>query len=316
MRDLAIVFPGQGCQFVGMGQDLYAQYPEARELFDKANDLLGFDLSELCFQGPKEALNDTANTQPAIYVTSMALWTAFSSRCGVLAKQAVFMAGHSLGEYAALTSAGALSFEDGVRLVRARGIAMRDAGTKSPGGMAAIIGLDDAALMRIVEEAGGSEAGIWVANWNSPGQVVIAGKKEALNHAMELATARKARRVVPLAVSVACHTPLMEGAVEGLREALERVALRPPRIPVVQNVSARPTQEPEMIRQALLQQLSAPVRWVETVRYMVDQGVARVLEIGPKAVVSGLVRRIHRPLRLQSITNAQELATMVEGEQA
>jgi len=301
---LALVFPGQGCQFVGMGADLYESFPEAREVYDQADEILGFSLTQLCFTGPAEALNDTANTQPAIYTTTMALWRALAPRLEELRPQIAFAAGHSLGEFVALTVAGALRFEDGLRVVRARGEAMRDAVANSPGGMAAIIGLSDEQVAEVIAEAGGAEAGIWAANYNSPGQVVIAGRKEALERALAIAKEHKAKRAIPLAVSVPCHTPLMATAAERLAQVLEQVPWQQPWVPVVCNAEAAPLREPAAIKQALLRQLTSPVRWVESVQAMVQGGVGKVLEVGPKAVVSGLIRRIDRGLRLYSVTDA------------
>ncbi|MEA3408642.1 MAG: ACP S-malonyltransferase [Chloroflexota bacterium] len=307
---IALVFPGQGCQFVGMGSKLYASYEDARALYDRADEILGFSLSRLCFEGPPERLNDTANTQPAIYTTSMALWKVLAPRLGEVCKRIVYTAGHSLGEFTALTAAGALRFEDGLRLVRERGRAMHDAGEEASGGMAAIIGLEDEEVAGIVAEANADGQGVWIANYNSPGQVVIAGEKRALERAVSLAEKRKAKRAIPLKVSVACHTPFMEAAADRLGAALEETAFRRPNIPVVSNVRAIPLQEPQEIKEALLKQLNHPVRWVESVQTMVDDGVEATLEVGPRAVVSGLIRRIHRPLKLYEVTDVDSLEAL------
>lgn len=313
---IALVFPGQGCQFVGMGSELYASYAEARALYDHADEILGFSLSRLCFEGPAERLNDTANTQPAIYTTSMALWKALSPRFGEIGERIVYTAGHSLGEFAALTAAGALSFEDGLRLVRRRGEAMHDAGEEAAGGMAAIIGLEDEEVAAIVAEANGGGQGVWIANYNSPGQVVIAGEKKALARAISLAREQKVKRAIPLKVSVACHTPFMEAAADRLGAALEETTFQRPTIPVVSNVEATPLREPQEIKEALLKQLSHPVRWVESVRTMVDEGVGAALEVGPRPVVSGLIRRIHRPLELYQVTDVKSLEELNNMEAA
>lgn len=305
-RSIALIFPGQGCQFVGMGADLRT-LPEARAVFEEADDLLGFYLSRLCFEGPETLLNDTANTQPAVYVTSIALWRALDARFPLLSAQVAFLAGHSLGEYTALTAAGALPFQQGVPLVAARAEAMRDAGASTPGGMIALLGLEKAEVVNLVAEVGGGAAGVWVANDNAPGQVVIAGTQEALKKAGELAQARGAKRVVPLAVSVPCHTPLMQAAAERLREALERTTFQRPWAPVVSNVTASPLEDPAEIKAALIQQLSSPVRWVESVERMATGGVTRMIEIGPKAIVSGLVKRIRPDVTTQAVTNAAEI---------
>jgi [acyl-carrier-protein] S-malonyltransferase len=304
---LALLFPGQGCQYVGMGADLSA-YPEAQQTFAQADDILGFFLSRMCQDGPAEMLNETSNTQPAVYVTSVALWRALAPRLEGLFPRVAFAAGHSLGEFTALTVAGALPFEQGVRLVFARGEAMREAGASAPGGMAALIGLEADAVAEVVAEAGGASAGVWVANDNAPGQVVIAGERAALARAMELAQARGAKRVLPLAVSVACHTPLMAAAAARLGEELARIPFQRPWAPVVSNVSAAPLEKPEEIKAALLKQLGSPVRWVESVRHMAAAGVAGMIEVGPKAVVSGLVKRIAPEMALYTVTNASEIA--------
>ena len=303
----ALLFPGQGCQFVGMGADIYEAFPRARALYDRADDVLGFPLSRLCFEGPADELNDTANTQPAVYTTIMALWEALRPRIRDLLPRFAFAAGHSLGEFSALAAAGALGFEDGLRLVRCRGEAMRDAGAAAPGGMAAIIGLSDEVVAEIVAEIQDDCGGVWIANYNSPGQVVIAGKKEALDLALLLAAAHKAKRAIPLAVSVACHTPLMAAAADQLGAALETTTFHLPWLPVVSNAEARPLVEPEAVKAALLRQLTSPVRWVESVQTMIMGNATTMLEVGPRAVVSGLVRRTHRATRLCSVTDAASL---------
>ena len=303
-RDLALVFPGQGCQFVGMGADLCAAYPEARQVYEAADDVLGFSLSSLCFEGPEEELNDTANTQPAIYATTMALWELLSPRLEGARPRIATVAGHSLGEFSALAAAGALDFASGLRLVRRRGEAMRDAGATSPGGMAAIIGLSDEDVESLVAEARGDTQDVSVANYNSPGQVVIAGEQAALERALELAKARGAKRAIPLAVSVACHTHFMEAASARLGAALEATTFHRPWAPVVSNVTASASSEPQAIVAALLRQLTSPVRWVESIQAMAGEGVTTMIEVGPRAVVSGLIKRIDGSVKLLSVTDA------------
>lgn len=304
-QKLALVFPGQGAQFVGMGAGLYEQFPEARAVYDQADEVLGFSLSRACFEGPAEVLDDTATTQPAIYTTSYALWRALVARICQDMPRIGYVAGHSLGEYTALAAAGAIGFEDGLRLVRCRGEAMRDAGAAAPGGMAVILGLDDDAVAAIV-----ADAGVWMANLNSPGQVVIAGEGVALERACRLATERGAKRAQPLAVSVACHTPLMGAAAERLGRALAATEIAAPLAPVVSNVTARPTADAGQIRANLLRQLCEPVRWTDSVRAMAEGGVRVMLEVGPKAVVSGLVKRIDRAIATRSVTSAEEIASL------
>jgi len=306
-RDVGLVFPGQGCQSVGMGLDVYQAFPQAQALYDRADGLLSFPLSGLCFQGPADELNDTANTQPAIYATTLALWQALKPRLEGILERVAFAAGHSLGEFCALTAAGALDFEDGLRLVRIRGEAMRDAGALAPGGMAAIIGLSDQAVAEIVARANAGGREVWMANYNAPGQVVIAGKEAALKRALAMASQCGAKRAIRLAVSIASHTPLMKVAAERLGTALEATTFHRPWVPVVANATATPLDAPSEIKAALLRQLISPLRWVESVTLMVEQGVAVTLEVGPRAVASGLIRRIHPAMRRFSVTDAASL---------
>lgn len=300
----ALIFPGQGCQKVGMGADCYRAFPESHDVFACADETLGFSLSRLCFEGPEEQLFDTANAQPAIYTATYAMWKALEPRLADRLPQVACCAGHSLGEFSALAVAGAMNFEDGLRLVRCRGEAMRDAGTQAPGGMTALIGLDDAVVVEVMAEINENSDQVWVANYNSPGQVVIAGERAALERASALATARGAKRAVPLAVSVACHTPLMGAASERLAAALNETVFRRPWAPIVSNALAAPLQAPDEIKAALLRQLTSPVRWVESVQTMAHQGVTSMLEVGPGAVLASLVKRIERTLDVASITDA------------
>ena len=304
---IGLVTPGQGCQFVGMGADIVGKYPEARRLFEQADDILGFSLSRLCFEGPKEMLDETVNTQPAIYVATCALWQVIAPRMESVRERITLTAGHSMGEFAALTIAGALDFADGVRLMRCRGEAMRDAGALAPGSMAAIIGLDDNTVHALVDEASNGGPGVWVANYNSPGQVVIAGEQAGVERALALARERGAKRLVPLAVSVAAHTPLMRGAVERLSAFLEQISLRRPWIAVINNATAIPTDDPTAIKSALLRQLASPVRWVESIRLMIERGVTTILEVGPRAVVSGLNKRIAPEATLRDVTDVASI---------
>jgi [acyl-carrier-protein] S-malonyltransferase len=289
----AFVFPGQGSQATGMGQDLAQTYAVARDTFAEADDVLGFALSTMCFEGPEEVLNDTLNTQPALFAASMAVWRALQS--AGWSAPAAFAAGHSMGEYTALAAAGALTFADGLRLVRERGRLMKEAGERSPGGMAAILQVEAGTLDDICRRAS-HETGrvVQVANYNSPGQIVISGDNQALGVAMQLAQTAGARRVVRLAVSIAAHSPLMAVIADEFRRAVEATPIRPPQTPVVANVTARPLNSADDIRHEMVAQLTSSVRWIESVEYMAAQGVTRFIEIGPKEVLTGLVRRIDK----------------------
>lgn len=299
MSQTAFLFPGQGSQYVGMGQDLSEAYPEARATFDQADKVLGFALSDLCFNGPEEALNDTINTQPAIFVTSVALLRALE---GSRLQAPSFVAGHSLGEYSALVAAGAMDFAAGLQLVRERGRLMKEAGERSPGGMAAVLGLETEVVDQVCRQAREETGGvIQVANYNSPGQIVISGDFRTRDVAIELAKAEGAKRVVPLAVSIAAHSPLMECITDEFRQAVEATEFRMPTVPVVANVSAAPLESVQAIREELVQQLTSPVRWVESVRYMIGQGVTEFVEIGPKDVLTKLMRRIDKSVRAMSV---------------
>ncbi len=290
LRHTAFVFPGQGSQFVGMGRDLYEREPVARMVFNAADAILEFPLSRLCFEGPEAELNDTYNTQPAIFVTSIAALRALEARgVGLPA----FVAGHSLGEFAALVAAGALSFADGLKLVRERGRLMKLAGEHNPGGMAAVLGLDRATLDAVCAEASAlTGRPVQVANDNCPGQIVISGDHKALEAALDLAKARGARRVVPLAVSIAAHSALMATVSETFKQVMEKTPLADPQVPIIGNVSARPLADVAAIRADLGAQLTAPVAWTDSVRAMLAQGVTAFVEIGPKDVLTSLLKRI------------------------
>jgi len=291
----AYIFPGQGAQFVGMARDLTETYDSARAIVDRASTLLGFDIDAVMYGdglGPDEAaarLRRTDNTQPALFVHSMAAWSVLRER-GVTPD---CTAGHSLGEYSALVAAGAISFEDGMMAVRRRGELMADANRVEAGTMLAVIGLDDDAVNAVCDRVERETDGVVrPANYNSPGQVVISGSLAAIDAAAALATEAGARKVVPLDVGGAFHSPLMAYAAEGLSEALNRLELRKPMCPVVLNVTAEPTTDPEMIRALLLEQLVSPVRWTQSVVAMHEQGIDRFVEVGPGKILSGLVKRI------------------------
>ena len=302
----AFLFPGQASQFVGMGADLRERFPEIRELYEEADGILGFELSRVCFRGPMERLSQTGITQPAVYVHSIAAVRLLAAR-GIHPDA---VAGHSLGEYSALTAAGVIDFPEGLALVRERGRLMQAAGVERPGRMAAVIGLDDAAVTGLCDRIG---AQVVPANFNAPGQVVLSGAAAAVEEAMAAAEGAGARRVVALPVSGAFHSPLMESAAEGLAERLAATRFRPPSVPVVANVTAAPETDPEVLRRLLVEQMTGPVRWTESVQALASMGVDSALEVGPGSVLKGLVRRILRDLRVETAGTAGEMDALETG---
>lgn len=303
---LAYVFPGQGSQRVGMGLDLYHGFSIAREVFDEADEAIGFPLSRLCFEGPEEELASTVNAQPAILTVSLACLKAASQVAGKLICPA-FMAGHSLGEYTALVAAQALDFVDAVRLTRERGRLMQEAGEKIPGGMVAIIGLDEISVEAVCQETGAE-----IANHNSPGQIVLSGTREALVRAADLARAMGARHAMPLKVSGAFHSSLMQPAVEGMAEAISQVDFHHPIIPIVVNSTAKPVTTADEVKDELLRQLCDCVRWQESVKYMMSAGVSTFIEIGPGQVLSGLIKRIDKQAQTLNVGDAESISVMRE----
>lgn len=302
----AFLFPGQGSQVVGMGQDLAAYFPAAKQTFEEADDLLGFALSDLCFNGPAEALNDTLNTQPALYVCSLATLRALQSELPEAVPS--FAAGHSFGEFTALAAFGALSFADGLRLVRERGRLMKQAGEQYPGAMAAILSLDIEAVREICGHARAGTGGtLVVANDNCPGQVVISGDDATLEQALVLAKDAGARRTLKLAVSIAAHSPLMQPASEQFRLAVESTTFAPPQAPVYGNVSAAPLPDVDAIRAELSAQLTSPVRWRESMQAMIADGAETFVEIGPKDVLTGLLKRIDGDKATVNLNSAENL---------
>ena len=302
MTKRILLFPGQGSQYVGMGKKLSESSPAAKAILDRANATLGFDLADLLFNGPEDKLTRTDNTQPAIFTVSMMAMEAVRA-AGVPFD---FVAGHSLGEYSALCAAGAFSFEDGLKLVRLRGTLMAQAGDKSPGSMAAILGLEAEKLGAVLKEA--SAAGVVVAaNFNSPSQIVISGSVAGVQAAAKLAETAGAKKVVMLAVSGAFHSPLMEFAVAGLKEGLAKVAIIAPSVPLISNVEAQPVSDPEAIRSLLLRQLTSPVRWVESMQAALAADAKEALEVGPGKVLMGLARGISRDMKVTPVENPEDL---------
>lgn len=280
----AYIFPGQGSQYVGMGKDLCEQFPEAKKFFDEADAVLGFSLSKICFEGPEEELKQTKNTQPAIFLHSVALWNILKP------SDASMVAGHSLGEYSALVAAGSISFVDAIKLVRLRGELMQKAGKENPGTMAAVVGLEPNIVTEVCSAA--SAAGIvQPANFNSPGQIVISGSVAGVRKAMELAKERGAKLVKELVVSGAFHSPLMQSAKDKLKEALDRTTINDAKIPVYANVTAKTVTKADEIRRLLFEQVTSPVRWEESITNMSADGATKFVEVGPGKVLQGLVKR-------------------------
>ena len=302
---VAFVFPGQGAQAVGMGRALAGAFPEARAAFEEADAALGEPLSRLCFEGPESELARTANTQPAVLATDIAAFRAVRSRTGI---EPSMLAGHSLGEYAALVAGGALDFAAAVKLTRLRGREMQGAVPEGVGAMAAILGLDATTVEAVCEEAAQGRV-VSPANFNAPGQVVIAGHADAVARATDLVRLRKGK-AIPLKVSAPFHCSLMEPAAERVKEALTTVELRAPSVPVVSNVDASPNLEPARIKDLLVRQVSSPVRWEESVRRMVASGVRKFVELGPGTVLAGLVRRIDRSMEVVSISDPEGVESL------
>ena len=285
---LAFVFPGQGSQSVGMLNALAAEYPLVKETFAEASQALGYDLWSVVEQGPEDRLNQTQVTQPAMLAAGVAVWRVWRANGG---PAPVCMAGHSLGEYTALTGAGALSFSDAVKLVADRGRFMQEAVPAGQGGMAAILGLEDDVVRRVCREAAQGEV-LEAVNFNSPGQVVIAGSATAIARGVEAAKAAGAKRALPLPVSVPSHCKLMRPAAERLSARLREVRIETPKIPVLHNVHVQAETGPDAIREALVRQIESPVRWVETIQKMAAEGVDRIVECGPGKVLAGMTKRI------------------------
>ena len=300
---VAYVFPGQGAQWVGMGSDLYGSSDSAREVFEQADDALGFPLSRLCFDGPENELRLTVNVQPAIVAFSLALLSAIKDEGGgTIMPPPAFVAGHSLGEYTALAAAGVLDAATTIRLARERGRLMHQAGLTNPGGMIAVIGLDEVSLAEVC-----AQTNTRIANYNCPGQMVISGAKENLAKAAALAEARGAHRTIPLQVSGAFHTPFMQPAADGLAGVINSIPFAEPTVPIIANTTAEEITAADMVKEELLHQLCHSVQWQRSVEYMINNGVTTFIEIGPGKVLSGLIKRIDKNVKTINIGDAQAI---------
>lgn len=302
---VAFVFPGQGSQFVGMGKDLYNDFPQCKEIFDKANDILGYDLKSICFEGPEEVLKQTENTQPALFVHSLAIYEVIKDY------KVDAAAGHSLGEYSALTASGVFRFEDGLKLVRTRGLLMQESGTRNPGTMAAIIGLSIEKVNEICESL--KEVGIvQPANFNSPGQIVISGDVSAVRKAVELAKQNGAKLAKELVVSGAFHSPLMNYAYENIGNYINQVEMFEPKFPVYSNVTAEKFESVNQIKELLVEQIIRPVKWQQIIENMVASGIKTFVEVGAGKVLTGLIKRINPDVDVVNIGTSDELKKFLE----
>ncbi len=289
IKKVAYVFPGQGAQTVGMGKDLYDSFESAKALFKQADDAVGFPLSKVIFEGPEEELRKTSHAQPALVVVSIVCLRAAQEVAGRNLPASAFMAGHSLGEYTALAAANAIDFSTAVFLAKERGRLMHEAGLKRPGSMMAMIGIEEAVLAEICRQTD-----TVIANINSPGQLVVSGASENVTKAGEMAKAKGAARTIPLQVSTAFHSPLMQPAVEGMTQVLAKVTFKDPSVPIIANVTALPLTSGSQIKDELLKQLCSGVQWQRSIEYMLKQGIGRFIEFGPGKVLTGLIKRIDR----------------------
>ncbi|MFQ6122968.1 MAG: ACP S-malonyltransferase [Dehalococcoidales bacterium] len=304
LTKVAYVFPGQGSQWVGMGRDLYDSFDSAKVVFDQAGRVLGFPLSKLCFEGPEGELRQTINAQPAIVAVSYACWQAAGEVNQGLPLPS-FVAGHSLGEYTALAVVGVLDFATTVYLARERGRLMHEAGVIHPGGMTAIIGFDEAPLAEICRQTDTR-----IANINCPGQLVISGAHGNLTQAMDLVKAKGAHRTIPLPVSGAFHTPLMQSAVDGMAEIIATLSFHEPVVPIIGNTTAQPLTTAEAVKAELLRQLCNCVQWQRSIEYMANEGVTTFIEIGPGKVLTGLIKRINKEVETINIGDAEAIKNL------
>jgi [acyl-carrier-protein] S-malonyltransferase len=305
MSKTALMFAGQGAQTVGMGKDLAENFPAARAWFDRANTALGYDLASICFTGPDAELTKTENAQPGIFLVSWVAFELLKERVPALKFEAT--AGLSLGEFTALTAANAMTFDDAIRVVRQRGRFMQEACEATQGGMAAIIGLDEAATREVCVQAG-----VELANLNCPGQIVISGPADKMNAACELAKAKGAKRALPLNVAGAYHSALMASAQPKLSDALGKISITTPSVPVVSNVTAQPHTTPAEISRRLVEQVTSSVRWEESMRYLLAQGFTRFIELGPGAALSGFMKRIDKGAQVLNVADTASLEATVK----
>jgi [acyl-carrier-protein] S-malonyltransferase len=306
MTKVAWIFPGQGSQQVGMGRDLYDNVDSARTVFDQADDALGFPFSRLCFEGPKDELSQTINTQPAMVAASLACLQAARDIGNNSLPAPAFVAGHSLGEYTALAVAGVFDFVTAIRLARERGRLMHEAGQARPGSMAAIIGLEEALLAEVCRQTD-----TYLANINCPGQIVISGAAENITRAMEMAKKKGASRVVLLQVSGAFHSPLMQPVIDGMAEIIASVSFQEPSIPIIGNTTATPVTTADSVKTELLNQLANPVLWQRSIEYMIDNGVSTFIEIGPGKVLTNLIKRINKEVRTVNIGDLATIKSLI-----
>jgi [acyl-carrier-protein] S-malonyltransferase len=298
---IVFIFPGQGAQTVGMGRQLYREVSAARRLYGRASEILGYDLAELCFEGPEDELDSTVISQPALFVTSLAALEHVRLESPAIVEACAATAGLSLGEYTAMVFAGVMEFKDALTVVQRRGEAMQAASDAVPSGMVSILGLAEQQVEELCAAARGEGEVLEVANRLCPGNIVISGHTTACEKAADLAPSFGAMKAVPLPVAGAFHTELMQSAVEKLAEALAEVPMRPPRIPVISNVDARPQDDPEQMRHLLIRQVVSQVRWEDSMRYLLDQGEQHFYEIGPGRVLRGLLRRIDRKVPCDNV---------------